>query len=465
MRKAVAVVAVLAACAVSAGAASARTTPVPRFTGPILLANTDGVTEPRMAVDRRTDIRYAVANLKSGPAAVFASTDGGRTFGKTQGTIPGQQATTIDLDIVTLSTGRVIANELDEAGLTFPTGYSDDHGKTWQASSGPIVDVDRQWLAVGPHDEVYLVFHNFVSGLTAHEVMVQSSTDGGKTFGAPVPVTLPGEQAFADLSCGDSTGPSGMAVDQRSGRIYVSFTTRTSAVGGGCGKSATGEPGFNVVPSSHIWVASSPNGQAGTWKTSLAVDAAESGLIVGLQYSPVRVDTAGGVYVVYTQGLTKGSYVSDLHYAYLAPGASAWRQHKVTGTSGGILFGHIEVGKPGRIGLAYLYSRVVDGATLWFPAFSQTLDGLATRPHFTQVKLAGFPSHKGSAAQMSGSCATGPGAGIQQGLTCGRQLDNFGTALDRAGRVSVIWPAPSAALGEGQVGTYIATQLSGPGLL
>jgi hypothetical protein len=57
---------------------------------------------------------------------------------------------------------------------------------------------------------------------------------------------------------------------------------------------------------------------------------------------------------------------------------------------------------------------------------------------------------------MSAACGTGPTSGLQQGLVCGRYLDNFGIAVDRAGRAIVVWPSHL------QDATFVATQTAGP---
>jgi hypothetical protein len=48
---------------------------------------------------------------------VFWSTRDGRAYTRTKGDIPGQVSATIDLDVVVLPSGRVIANQLDRLQL------------------------------------------------------------------------------------------------------------------------------------------------------------------------------------------------------------------------------------------------------------------------------------------------------------------------------------------------------------
>src|SRR6185436_12416334 len=101
-----------------------------------------------------------------------------------------------------LPTGRLVASELDFGGINFRNSYSDDGGNTWVASGllSEMADTDRQWFAVGPVDpttgknRVYLLFHNLATGFANHNMWVHTSDDGGETFGAPIPTTLPGDE-------------------------------------------------------------------------------------------------------------------------------------------------------------------------------------------------------------------------------------------------------------------------------
>src|SRR3954449_6429476 len=61
----------------------------------------------------------------SAPAIVLFSTDGGNTWHQTETDPSGQTVATPDVDIVTLPTGRVIASELDDAGINFPSAVTD----------------------------------------------------------------------------------------------------------------------------------------------------------------------------------------------------------------------------------------------------------------------------------------------------------------------------------------------------
>lgn len=460
------------------------------------LAGADSGTEPRIAVDQN-DTRWVVTN-KGGDAAVYSSADGGRSFKQTP-SIFTQTLATIDVDIVTMDLGeslpRIFASELDEGGLNFPSGYSDDGGKTWTSSRGSteLADQDRQWFAVGPKDpitgkpHVYLLYHNFATGLAQHNMWVATSLDGGATFLPPVPIATPGSDAYTDLQCADSGGPSNITVNPRTGRIYAFFTTRAATVQGqdlgGCGSSALQPPlEFNIVNGTRVWVASSPDGTPGSWSDTLAVDDSNSGQVVSQQLAYGALDTKGGVYVAYPESPKPYPDLtgSAVKLVWQDPDASGnldkahWSKPvtlvpPTDGVDGADLV-HLVAGDPGRVAVGYFKAQ--DGgpnnnpAPSWYTHVLQSLDVRSVDPHITDVNVApDTPTYTWTASQMMGICAAaGPAQGVENGLTCNRSTDVWGIALDKACRVSIAWPTGHGGATGADAGTYVTTQTGGPSL-
>jgi hypothetical protein len=443
-----------------------------------MLAGAAGGTEPRVTVGP-DDRRWVMTN-GGGGAHVYVSADRGMSWQKTAGD-PVQTSATIDVDIVSTRTGRLVASELDGLGINFPTSYSDDGGKTWTASAGfaRLADQDRQWLAVGPDDptthqpRVYLLFHNLLSGAVSHNMYVETSTDGGATFGPPVPTTLPGSQAWLDLQCADSGGPSSLAVDQRIGRVYAFFGTRSSAVGG-CGASVTGPFEINVVGATRVWVVSSPDGSLGSWNQSIAVDDAAAGDIVGMQLSPGTVDNAGNVWVTYPESPHPyPDYTgAAIRVRWAPPDLSRWSAPITIAPQAqpGNVLAHIVAGDPGKIDVAYFagQARGAGQAPLWYMTVAQVLDGMSASPTVTTQRLSPVPVYGGTASQLMGACGSGPTQGVQNGFACNRSTDVWGVALDGACRLVVSWPSVSAAkdptFGAAVDATWVDTQVGGPTL-
>jgi hypothetical protein len=446
----------------------------------VKLDGSGGGTEPRVTIapDGRA---YVVTNAADGTAVVYGSRDDGATWAKTEATPVGQENPTIDTDIVVTQTGRLIASELDLAGtqgvISFRNSYSDDHGASWHAITGATLsDTDRQWFAVGPVDattgqpRVYLLWHNLASGEANHNMWVQTSTDGGASFGPPVPTTLPGDQAYADLQCADSGGPSGMAVNQTTGQIYVFFGTRASTVApaGGCGASVSPGPfEVNVVSATRVWVATSHDGSAGSWTKSLAVDRSTTGQVVGMELSPGAVDTAGNVYVTFPESKNATDFTAAVKYVVAPPDLSAWSDPKTVAplAGAGNILPHVIAGDPGRLTFAYYEGELRgSGKPQWYSMAAQTLDGLAAAPTFSRVQLSPVPTYAGTAGELMAQCGSGPAAGVENGFACDRSADVYGIALDARGYTYVTWPAVASAGDGAATGTYVAAQTAGDSL-
>jgi hypothetical protein len=414
------------------------------------LPGSSGFSESRVTVAPH-GVRYVDTNAKdSGDEIVYRSTDG-LQWAQTKGMPPQQIGPSTDVDIVSMHTGRVLASELDLVALSFRTAYSDDGGATWTPSRGTnYVDTDRQWFAVGPDDpsthqpRVYMLFHNLVTGLVSHNMFVATSTDGGASFGPPVPVTLPPSQAWLDLQCADSGGPSNIFVNQKTGQVYVVFGTRSSPIGGCAAQPVE----VNVVAATRVWVATAP--AAGTsdptqWHQSLAVDDTAAGKIVSMQLSPGAVDNAGTVYVAYPESINSypdydGGAIKVVH----APAdLSHWSVPFTVAPSGGAghVMPHIIAGDKGKLDFAYFTGvNQAHGEPLWYAEVAQVLDGLSSKPHVARIRLSNVVVERGTASALMGACMTGPRATLN-GFFCSRAADVFGVALDSCGGVLVTWPA------------------------
>jgi hypothetical protein len=427
-------------------------------------------TEPRVAVGPN-GTRYAMTTIPpDGQAAVYASKDGrswsGRAF--PAAVMPGP-----DVDLVVTRTGRIVALVLDALPLRVRAYYSDDRGSTWTESAGAsLVDQDRPWLAVGPDDpetrqpRVYLLTHNLFTGVGVHQVFVATSRDGGASFGLPVGVMQPSEQAFLDSQCAGVPGPSGIAVDEKTGRIYVAWGTRTSALGG-CGAAISPGPfQFSIESPSRIWVATSPDGSDGSWRTTLAVDDSAVPNTVGALFSPITVDAAGNVYVVYPESPRPYPDYSGaaVRYRWAPPGLSRWSRAVTVARAGGpgALTTQVVAGARGKLAFSYLKGvPSLNGPARWFATAAMTLDGLSRTPHLREVVLAPFPSYTGTATALAGACGSGPLGGLQQGVTCPRAADNFGMVVDATCRIVVAWPAIENAADGTHPGTWVSQQIAG----
>lgn len=454
------------------------------FAPAVRLPGTSQTKEPRVAVGPQGD-RYVVGSADvrgsapftlPGPlspsdccfAVVFHAAPNSNTWSPTRGLMAGQAPNATasnDVDLIVTPTGRLIGTMLDSFN-GIHTSYSDDGGARWTevvAGLGP--DTDRPWLAYGPADPstheptVYLLFHNGYSGAASHNEYVQKSVDNGASFGPPVPVTLPGDPAYSDLQCLDSGGPSGIAVNQSNGRVYISFGTQSAAVGGGCAAQGA-SPHLNVVPPSRVWVATSSSDTLGSWHTSLAVD--RPGTVVGMQFAPPAVDAAGTVYVVYPHSRSTKDLVASVEYVHATADLTDWSKPVTVATAGaGHLLTHIVAGRSGRVAFAYLSAvSTPRGATVWYPTLAETFNATAAHPALTESRIATIPSYEGSPARLLGECNATPAGSATDGFLCDRAADDFGIARDALGRVIVTWPSGVSPY----AGAYVSAQTAGPRL-
>jgi hypothetical protein len=350
-----------------------------------------------------------------------------------------------------------------------------------------LIDQDRPYLAVGPDDpttrlpRVYLVFHNLFSSAATQNVFVETSRDGGATFGPPVPLTLPTSQAWQDLQCADSNGPSALFVNGRTGRVYAIWGTRTAPLAGGCGASLLDTFEINIVGSTRIWVATASADNAtspGGWTTSLAVDDAPANggksRIVGMQDSPGAVDSAGNVYIAYPESIHPYPDYDGaaIKYVWAPSDLSHWSTPLTVAPAGGPghVLAHIAAGDPGKLDFAYFEGLVrQDKPPAWKVVAAQTLGGLSSSPQFSTVDISSpIIPYTGSASQLMGACDQNPNdplKGVQQGFVCSRSTDVWGIALDNECRAIFSWPVADKSFNDADpqnAGTYVSTQTGGP---
>lgn len=467
--------------AITAVTASAAATP-PVFT---TVRATPGGFEPRIAIGpdgthwlSTQDINATgTANILGGGDQVVYSSPDGLTWTRTPSD-PQVNNPCCDNEAAVSPTGRVFTSIIDTTTLNINIQYSDDRGKTWTQSVGnSFADQDREWLAVGTKDpvtgmnDVYMLWHNLASGAADHEMMVSTSRDNGATFGPPVPISVPGSQAWLDLQCADSGGPSNIFTNPKTGQVYAVFGTRSSVLGG-CGASVTGPFEINIVAATRTWVATSSD-QGTTWTDSLAVDDTPTGQIVGMQVNAGTVDDQGNVYVVYPE--SQKAYPdydgAAVEYRKAPADLSKWSAPVTISGPGlpGHILTHIAAGDPDHLAFFYLTGQGSGANALWYPTVAETQDGGAT---FVEQQVSTVPAWKGSATQLMGVCnpfgsqvsQLGVLDGAANGLVCGRSSDVYGQAVDSFCNPTFTWAGDPNLQGTALAGTYVTTQTGGPSL-
>jgi hypothetical protein len=444
----------------------------------VRLPNSSGFSEPREAISNNGRF-WIESNAADNSAAVWGSSNG-LNWTQTPTEPAGQTDASTDVDIVTTPSGRIVETELDFGGINFRTAYSDDGGKTWTASQGTtLADTDRPWLASDPgSNNLYLLFHDLVSGTVSHNMFVETSLDGGATFGPPVPTTLPGSQAWADLQCADSGGPSDIFVappgTPHAGRVYAAWNTRSSgsldgvntSATGGCGASATGTFEINVVGATRIWLAWSDTPAVdGSWHTSVALDDNPTGQLVSYQLAPGAVDSAGNVYVAYDESPQPYPDYdgAPVKYIWAGPDLNTWSAPVTVAPGGGPghVLPHIVAGDPGNLDLAY-WTGQQDGSDIhWYTTVAQVFHGLTSKPLIHATRVSNVSADTGTASILMGACDQNQQTGgVVNGLECNRSADVWGIALTPSCFLAIAWPVRNNA-DTSLVATYATTQTGG----
>jgi hypothetical protein len=342
---------------------------------------------------------------------------------------------------------------------------------------------------------VYLLYHNLASGQAQHNMFVSTSTDSGATFGPPIPLTLPGDDAYSDLQCADSGGPSTIFVNQQNGTVYAEFTTRAapSPAGvdlGGCATAAAGQPlEFNIVAGTRVWLAQSTDGGT-TWTNSLAVDDAPTGQIVSMQVAYAGLDTTGRIYVAYPESPEGNVYPhyegAGVKYKFAKPAADGkleWSDPRTfapnDNSKPGHVLVHMTVGDPGQLmGMYWTGEPQAGREPVWHMTAAETNNGLDANPTVTEARISDVPTDVGTAGRLMGACQQpSPVSGVVGGLICDRSPDVWGVALTQECRTTIVWPAvnikddPSTTDDDATTvpsgsdpGTWVSTQNGGPTL-
>jgi hypothetical protein len=323
---------------------------------------------------------------------------------------------------------------------------STDHGATFIANQYGHTQPgdDRPWLAYSKKaNALYMVF----DGINAVHVAKSAplvTPHAGLVLAQDVPVVLESAVSVGITVPGVSAPvrqcvcpPGGIAVDQASGAVYVTYSRQNGGANGG-----------------GVGVARSDDGGV-TWTNMSIPGTGSSGSAFDTEYNfaPVKVDTAGTVYVAWAEGRNfttdgGGNRVASggvlTKYAYSTDKGAHWSTPvTLSTTSGTSTFPTLDVVSPGVIDVAWYGTSAtgdpnkVPGSASWDVDFAQVTAANTATPSFTPVAaVTGF--HTGC-IQTGGSGAA---------LCSDRSLlDFFQLVVDRAGKANIIYSAGSAGSG------------------
>jgi hypothetical protein len=465
--------------------ANPLTPTVPGFHAPVTMPGSSGGSEPSLAFTKN-GTRFVSWQA---PGKVAISADG---VNFTQKTTPDTGATG-DVTNQVGSNDALYLGQICGGGTTLHTCIyrSLDGGTTWQqrnmlADNHPGAS-DRPWITVLPgtdpdHDTVYLEFHTFTPD---DLVYVTKSTDGGSTFGPPIPVETGTNSAIPDSQC--NTIPGGIIVDHSNGNVYALWLSGDDVaqnVTTGCNYSQIG-------PFPKAWVSKSTDGGT-TWTPVLAFQGAfdattNIGDNAGKIFSTISEDTSGQIHIglsvrhnddpkafllacEQSSSCLESPNPTDMYIVTSPDQGAHWTPpFKVNQTVGSFFFPWIHAGSAGRVDVANYFSTTLrpnDPTSIWYVGMAQVTGAVAhvsgnnatydSTPVATpEIQL--DPNHvHGNGTTGGGICTYGTFClavpGSNRGLA-----DVFEVHLDPAGGANVAWTSDN---GGNHIG--FACQDSGP---
>ena len=445
----------------------------------------DGGGEPSIAVDDFTTSPHRGTIYVSWPGRhvnMSVSSDNGSTWNMA---VQPQNVDSVgDTSVAIDSSGAVYQTNLNniepsDKTLQAVLWKSLDQGQTWQQGAGfanpdnssnmPLF-VDRQWndsyIPPGSdtsHADVYLSYHDFVPS----QIWVNTSTDGGKTFGAPTDV-ITSPQAEAASFC--NTIPGGLKVVQsgpHAGRVYVAWLTADAPTNVATGCNLTQMDTFHS-----IWMAYSDD-QGATWTDQQVYDGGFGHDASGL-FSDLTLDNRGEPYIATADNLN-GEWdmyvIGSTVAADQAAGPVFTTPFKVNSDTGTHFFPAIAVGDPGKVDVAYIRTPTVipmlpygkpkpggGAGASWYLYAAQTQNLWDKHgAKWTVQQLTPNPMHVGDVCTLGIFCVddtTGlPVFGTNRDL-----LDFIDVAVDPKGFSHIAYTAdvPDAT------GIFVANQTGGP---
>jgi len=383
------------------------------FSTPLQLPDSFAADEPSMAIgnDGRiyvTAIQQILNTTNSTTDTVtgsplWRSGDGGQSF---QGPVRtfGNVRHGDDTDVAVDTAGNVFQTDLWIANTAM--AVSTDGGQSFLGNevANPAVLDDRPWLAYSAHDNILYQYYNGSDALRLAHTAPLVTPQAALAFPVDLPVAtqcLPVQStcttAGLDKHC--FCPPGGIAVDQQTGEVYVTYGSDNGVV-----------------------VASSTD-QGLHWNR-VAIPGTGSlgdGWTVTYQFQPVKVDSAGTVLVAWAEAQnptldSNGNVLADgvaLRFSRSTDHGATWSTPvTVSTTTGTNIYPALAVGAPGTAYVGWYGTAEtndpgdVSATASWDLMVASTTDALDATPAFTTA-VAVHGIHSGCIGTLASSgCAS-----------------------------------------------------------
>ena len=486
-------------------ASAASKTPV--FGREVIVDHQRVAGEPSISIDSQDRIYVAAPfGFSTTASYVWRSTDHGQTFHLVPGDLAtfGKPTTCVgggDSALAIDSKNRLYFADLQ--GLTnVSNSVSSDQGATWLTTCNAANDVgvDRPWIGTFGDPQAGGALYQTVDqigqcigacdqslGEVGANILEITRSQDGVTFSP-----LPAQQIEPDGIV------SGIVTDSKGG-VYIAHTGLVDASGNIIGGAdANGNDNAIVVvrfPSGYSSAAATPlvNGQTlcqmqpATCTTSVVYRApldssGNSTVTAGQDFSPIAIDRAGNLYVVWSQapvdstGNVSGS--SQIYMAVSTDHGAHWGAPvRVTAATPSLqtnLFAWIAAGDPGRVDIVWYGTPTLGSCpnqpcgssaiqAHWSVMMAQSLNTIVKgapnpTPSFTTTQVSEVSNHFGAICTMGIGCTTGGDRGL---------VDFLSVTVGLQGEANVVWAdAVNRNFSGGTSSALIAfnRQIAGPSL-
>ncbi|MDQ6748659.1 MAG: glycoside hydrolase [Candidatus Dormibacteraeota bacterium] len=359
----------------------------------VFMPGASHLSEPSLAVGYDGSV-YVAAPALGRPGAgdpgetaadtlvLYRSRDGGRAYSRID--LHDANLGGLDGDVDALPDGTV--NAADSEDASSGTGgvyvYHSGDGFTSRAPGTSVgSDEDRPWLGHLCNRLAYLAYRDFATG----EIGMYSSPDGGRSWGtvpslvsSNIGIKAPGGPPN-QLDTVADTFPGRVAVDQRSGEIYVTYGVsflEDNLLPVPYGLSGATYPNAVVV-------ASSTDGGL-TFSNSYAF-VSPPGTVAGPIFPSLALDQAGTVYVSWA-GNAESNERSDVSYAYSSDRGKHWSGPRLVAAGGANILPVVAAGDPGTLDIAWYSAAAGTKVALAPPDAGQPVPRVDWNVEFAQVR-------------------------------------------------------------------------------
>jgi hypothetical protein len=323
--------------------------------------------------------------------------------------------------------GYLYISSLWAGSVTMSTTYDGGTGgaapgQAWQVNpvASSLPSDDRQWVAAYGPQTLYMTY-NDIPGLNdppgSIGLFFVKSTDGGKTFGAPVPITALGQTNIVNLE-------GNLVVDQYNGNIYTAYIPNGSDNVIDIARSTDGGSTWNVI--------TAYTGPAGTTNRGV--------------FPILAVDRGGNLHLAFTKSDSSGHTNCHVFLTSSAnPGAASPTWTTAVQIDTGTLntsacMPWIVSGSPGIVDVTWLGSSAASPDTInsnWHVFFAQVTNALTGSPTIAQNQVETPIMHNHSICFDGFACTSN---GIPQGEPGNRDLAEYYTmTLDPDGKANIVY--------------------------